>query len=171
MLPMGDQQHHCGDTASVRCAVITVSDSRTVDTDTSGKLIRELLSGHGHTITGWDIVPDDAAVVRQRVRELCDGVARQAVILTGGTGIASRDATIEAIESLFEKRLEGFGELFRTLSFEKIGAAAMLSRAVAGICDDTVIFALPGSTNAVKLAMESLILPQLGHIAGLLTRN
>jgi len=156
---------------SVCCAVITVSDTRTSETDTSGKTICDLLVEHKHTILRYEIVPDDLKLVRQRVRELCDGGTVRVVILTGGTGIASRDSTVEAIESLLVKKLEGFGELFRMLSYKQIGSAAMLTRAVAGVFEETAVFALPGSTKAVKLALESLILPQLGHIAGLLSHD
>lgn len=167
---MSDQHRH-RDVASVCCAVITVSDTRTVETDSSGKTICDLLTEHKHTVSHYEIVPDDAEVVRRGVRDLCGGGTVRAVILTGGTGIASRDSTIEAIEKLLDKKLDGFGELFRMLSYQQIGAAAMLSRAVAGVCNQTAIFALPGSTPAVKLAMGSLIIPQLGHLAGLLSRD
>jgi len=171
---MTDLSHHTRDAASVSCAVITVSDTRTVDTDTSGKTICDLLSEAGHVVSHYEIIPDnpdDPESLRERVRNLSQSENCNAVILTGGTGIASRDSTIEAVEPLLEKKLDGFGELFRMLSYQEIGAAAMLSRAVAGICNDTVIFALPGSTKAVKLAMTSLIIPQISHLAGLLSRD
>ncbi len=133
--------------------------------------IRDLITGHGHNLSNYEIVPDDTNTIGQRVRSSCDNEDCKVVILTGGTGISSRDSTIEAVLPILEKRLDGFGELFRMLSYEEIGAAAMLSRAIGGICNNTAIFALPGSTKAVKLAMESLIIPQLGHIAGLLRRD
>jgi molybdopterin adenylyltransferase len=168
---VSDERHHSSDSASVTCAVITVSDTRTVDTDTSGKTVCDLLSEADHVVSNYEIIPDDPETLRQKVQNLCQDDNCKAVILTGGTGIASRDSTIEAITPLLEKTLDGFGELFRMLSYQEIGAAAMLSRAAGGIYNDTAIFALPGSTKAVKIAMTSLIIPQLGHLAGLLSRN
>ncbi len=164
---MTSDEHRRKDVSSVACAVITVSDTRTPETDTSGALIREMLESRGHGVVGYDIVPDDPERVRERVLSLCDGAAR-VVILTGGTGLAPRDTTHEAISSLIEKRLDGFGELFRMLGYQEIGAAAMLSRAVAGTRGQMVIFSLPGSTAAVRLGMEKLILPELGHLVALL---
>jgi len=152
---------------SVRCAVITVSDSRTAANDTSGALMRELLTAAGHEVVDSAILRDDPETVRRRVRAWCDDPTCQVVLLTGGTGITARDSTVEAIAELFEKRLDGFGELFRMLSYEQIGAAAMLSRATAGACDRTLIFAMPGSTAAVRLAMEQLIVPDLGHLTAM----
>ena len=154
----------------VRCAVVTVSDTRTTDTDTSGKLIRDLLAQAGHEVTSFEILPDDPNRVRRHVAALCADGASHAVLLTGGTGVTARDTTYEAIAELLDKRLDGFGERFRTLSFEQIGASAMLSRAVAGVVGRTAVFAMPGSTGAVRLAMNELILPTLGHFAWLLSR-
>jgi molybdenum cofactor biosynthesis protein B len=171
MPPMPPNDHQAQEVPCVDCAIITVSDTRTPDTDTSGTLIRELLMKSGHRVIGYEIVPDEPSRVRERVAALCAGGACQAVILTGGTGLAPRDTTYEAVASLLEKRIDGFGELFRMLSFQEIGAAAMLSRAVAGVCRGTVVFSLPGSTAAVHLAMERFILPQLGHIVWLLKRS
>lgn len=152
--------------AQVRCAVVTVSDTRTEATDTSGARIRALLAEGGHSLVGSWIVRDEPDRVRARLQQMSPEV--QAVILNGGTGVARRDTTFEAVQSLFDKTLDGFGELFRMLSWEQIGSAAMLSRATAGIADGRVIFSLPGSTAAVELAMSKLILPELGHIVGLL---
>lgn len=153
---------------SVPCAVVTVSDTRTSETDTSGALIRERLIAAGHSIHSTIILPDDSSRVGQHVSELCSDPECRAVLLTGGTGLAARDTTYEAVAALLEKRLDGFGELFRMLSFEEIGPAAMLSRAVAGIRGNTLIFSMPGSTAAVRLAMDRLILPSLVHIVSLL---
>jgi len=150
----------------VRCAVITVSDTRTEATDTSGAKIKELLAGVGHPLVGYWIIADEPELIRARLRQL--PAETQAVILNGGTGLARRDTTFEAVEELLEKTLGGFGELFRMLSWEQIGAAAMLSRATAGIAGGRVLFSVPGSTAAVELAMTKLILPELGHIVGLL---
>lgn len=160
--------HHAQDRPSVGCAVITVSDTRTAADDRSGKLLCELLVAAGHRVLQQQILPDEADLVGIEVTRLIDDAQVQAVLLTGGTGIAARDTTYEAVCAVLEKRLDGFGELFRHLSYEEIGSAAMLSRAVAGTHGNTVIFALPGSTAACRLGAEKLILPQLGHLAALL---
>jgi molybdenum cofactor biosynthesis protein B len=150
--------------------VLTVSDSRTFETDTAGRLIRELLETAGHRVTGSDIVKDEPADVARKVREQLAEPATQVIITTGGTGITSRDGTFEAIDALLEKRLHGFGELFRMLSFHDIGSAAMMSRAMAGTAWQKAIFVLPGSPNAVRLAMTRLIIPELGHVVQQLNR-
>jgi molybdenum cofactor biosynthesis protein B len=148
----------------VRCHIVTISDTRTEATDTSGRAIAELLEASGHHVSGRTIVKDDPAQVRRAVeRELANHDV-DAIITTGGTGISSRDNTFEAVDSLLEKRLDGFGELFRMLSFEQIGAAAMMSRATAGLAARRIVVALPGSEQAVRLAMERLIIPELGHL-------
>ncbi len=163
-------EHRAAAPATISCYVLTVSDSRTPDTDTSGRAIRELLEGAGHSITGHAIVKDDREAVIGRVTRAIADAETQVVITTGGTGITSRDGTYEAISTLLDKRLDGFGELFRMLSFQEIGAAAMLSRATAGTASRTAIFVLPGSENAVRLAMTRLILPELGHVVQQLDR-
>jgi molybdenum cofactor biosynthesis protein B len=148
---------------SVRCFVVTVSDTRTEATDTSGRAIVDLLEAAGHTVAGRTIVRDDADLVRDTiVRQLASDV--QAIITTGGTGITSRDSTYETISSMLQKRLDGFGEIFRMLSYEQIGAAAMMSRACAGLVAGRIVVALPGSEAAVRLAMEKLLVPELGHM-------
>lgn len=154
--------------ASVRCFVLTISDSRTEANDTSGDLIVELLTSHKHGVVGRALVKDDPAAVQHALRSNL-GVA-QVVITTGGTGITSRDSTYEAISQLLDKRLDGFGELFRVLSFQEIGSAAMLSRACAGTIGGTAVFSLPGSEHAVRLAMTKLILPEIGHVVRELSR-
>src|SRR5262249_20074299 len=156
--------------ASVRCFVLTVSDTRTEATDTGGAAIRELLESAGHVVTGAAIVRDDPEAVTGTVARQLSDAATQVIVTTGGTGITSRDGTFEAIDRLLEKRLTGFGELFRMLSFEQIGPAAMMSRAVAGTVNGKAIFVLPGSPNAVRLAMTKLILPELGHVVQQLSR-
>jgi len=153
----------------VDCAVLTVSDTRRPENDESGLLIADLLSSNGHFVVQREILPDDPDRIQARVVDWCESKTCGAVLLTGGTGLAPRDSTYEAIAGLLEKRLDGFGELFRMLSYEEIGAAAMLSRAVAGSRGPVFIAALPGSPAAVRLALEKLILPQLPHIAALLT--
>jgi molybdenum cofactor biosynthesis protein B len=158
-----DTPHHQGGDRPVACAIVTVSDTRTMDSDTSGARIRELLETAGHRITEYSIVPDEPSIVRERVVELIAEGA-EAVIVNGGTGIAPRDTTYEAVVGLLDKRLEGFGELFRSLSYAEIGAAAMLSRAMAGVSRRTIVVSLPGSTKAVELALQKLLLPVLGHM-------
>ena len=146
----------------VRCAVITVSDTRTQETDKSGTLIKSLLAEKGFELVHYQIVPDEPEEIVQLLESL-PGKA-EAILFNGGTGISKRDRTFEAISSRLEKTLPGFGEIFRVLSYEEIGAAAMLSRATAGLYNNTLVFSMPGSSNAVGLAMEKLILPQLKHL-------
>jgi molybdenum cofactor biosynthesis protein B len=160
--------HRADAPASVRAFVLTISDSRTEATDTSGAAIVEALTGAGHVLTGRKLLKDDPGPVTNAVRSAT--VSADVIITTGGTGITSRDSTFEAISKLLEKRLDGFGELFRMLSYEEIGAAAMLSRACAGTIRRTAVFSLPGSEKAVRLAMIRLILPELGHIVRELRR-
>jgi molybdopterin adenylyltransferase len=144
--------------------IVTVSDTRSLETDTSGQLIASLLEEGGHRVVGRALLKDEPGDVRRTVTALVNDGAVDVVITTGGTGITARDSTFEAIDSLLQKRLVGFGELFRMLSYHEIGAAAMLSRATAGLTGRTVILVLPGSEHAVRLAMEKLILPELGHL-------
>ncbi len=167
---MSHTAHKAQAPASVSCYVLTVSDSRTPETDTGGKAIRARLEEAGHTVSGHVIVKDDPTQVSALVRAQLAEPATQIIITTGGTGITSRDDTYEAIDALLEKRLTGFGELFRMLSFQDIGPAAMMSRATAGTAWGKAIFVLPGSPSAVELAMTKLILPELGHIVQQLRR-
>jgi molybdopterin adenylyltransferase len=148
--------------------VLTVSDTRTVDDDTSGNLCIELCRAAGHEVTGRQILPDDPS----RVETHCRGIAGEvdAILVNGGTGVSSRDTTYEAVVRLLEKRLDGFGELFRMLSFSEVGSKAMASRAVAGVYGKTLLFSMPGSTKAVRLAMEKLVIPELGHLVGELNK-
>ena len=158
------RDHKASAPRSIGCFVLTISDSKTPETDTSGSLIRERLSGAGHTVVGHAIVRDEPAQVTALIRKGCDDPGVEAFILTGGTGVTSRDSTFEAVEALLDKRLTGFGELFRMLSYEEIGAAAMLSRAQGGVVRGRALFSLPGSPNACRLALDKLILPELGHV-------
>ncbi|HEV8472388.1 MAG TPA: MogA/MoaB family molybdenum cofactor biosynthesis protein [Methylomirabilota bacterium] len=158
------REHKATAPKTVGCFVLTVSDTKTPDTDTSGGIIRDLLTSAGHRVAGSAIVRDEPADVARVVREACADPGVQAVIVTGGTGITSRDSTYEAIEALLDKRLPGFGELFRMLSFQEVGAAAMLSRAQMGIHARRIVVSLPGSPNACRLALEKLLLPELGHL-------
>jgi molybdopterin adenylyltransferase len=158
------REHKANAPASVGCFVLTISDSKTPETDTSGALIRELVTAAGHRVTGHAIVKDEPEQVAAVIRSGCAAPSVDAFILTGGTGITSRDSTYEAIEALLDKRLSGFGELFRMLSYEEVGAAAMLSRAQGGVVQGRVLFSLPGSPNACRLALERLIIPELPHL-------
>jgi len=157
-------EHRATAPRSVGCWVLTISDTKTPETDTSGALIRKLLLDAGHEVVGSTIVRDEPKDVQRVIREACATDAVRAVIATGGTGITSRDSTYEAIEALLDKRLPGFGELFRMLSYEEVGAAAMLSRAQLGIHARRIIVSLPGSPNACRLALEKLLIPELPHL-------
>jgi molybdopterin adenylyltransferase len=158
------REHKATAPKSVGCFVLTVSDTKTAETDTSGALIRDLLSAAGHRVVDARIVRDEPAEVALIVRDACARAEVQAVVVTGGTGITSRDSTYEAVEGLLDKRLPGFGELFRVLSFQEIGAAAMLSRAQMGLHARRIVVSLPGSPNACRLALEKLVIPELGHL-------
>jgi molybdenum cofactor biosynthesis protein B len=165
---MSVHEHHRGHGAHLhlKFAVLTASDSRTAANDTSGDLIREALTKAGHEVAFSAVLSDNLEQLRASVLEHLPQL--DGVIITGGTGIGPRDVTIEAIRPLFEKELEGFGELFRMLSFQEIGSAAIMSRASAGIIKRRLVVALPGSPAACRLAMERLLIPELGHIGGLL---
>ena len=165
---MSVSDHRRDAPASITCFVLTISDTRTEATDTSGTAIVQALEQANHQVTGRQLVRDEPETVRDVVLEQAGTV--DVVITTGGTGLTSRDSTYEAIAGVLHKRIDGFGELFRALSFADIGSAAMLSRACAGTIDRTAIFSLPGSENAVRLAMTRLILPELGHIVRELRR-
>lgn len=157
---------------SISIAILTVSDTRDQATDESGGLIRKLAHEKGLEIEAYEIVKDDAAEIRQAVERLLKMESVDAVITTGGTGIAKRDVTLEAVAPLFEKELAGFGELFRFLSYtEDVGSRALLSRAAAGTVGSKALFVLPGSRGAVRLAMEKLILPELRHLVFELTKH
>ena len=164
---MGHQEHEqrARDELSthVRCAVLTISDTRTFETDTSGAAIRAALTQAGHDVVRYTLVRDEPEQIEALVG-ICVADGCKLIITNGGTGIARRDSTFEVIDGMLEKRLPGFGELFRMLSYQEIGSAAMLSRATAGVHGGALIFCLPGSTNAVRLALEQLIVPQLAHL-------
>lgn len=161
---MSSTAHRAAAPAAVRCFVITVSDTRTEATDTGGRAVIDLLTAAGHIVEGRRILRDEPAQVAALVREQAASGRVDAIITTGGTGITRRDSTFEAIDGLLDKRLPGFGELFRMLSFQEIGAAAMLSRACAGIHQGCVVVSLPGSEHAVRLALTRLLVPELGHL-------
>jgi len=163
------RDHHQEDSAVVRVGVITVSDTRTESDDTSGQRIRDLARAAGHEVAFYKIVKDDPDSIVGLIR-LPPSLA-DVIITNGGTGLAPRDTTFEAVSRLIQREIPGFGEIFRMLSYSEVGAAAMLSRAVGGLVGDRVVFCLPGSTKAVELAMVKLILPQIGHLVGLVGRR
>lgn len=164
--PSSPHHHHRrAATASVPTAVIAVSDTRDLASDEGGALIAELLESAGHPVTQREVVPDDADRIEAALSRALEREDTRAVILTGGTGVAPRDVTPDAVEPLLDREIPGFGELFRWLSYQEIGPAALLSRALAGVAEGRVVFALPGSKGGVRLAMEKLILPEIGHLA------
>ncbi len=159
------EEHRAEAPRDVRVFVLTVSDTRNEINDASGNLIQELLAQAGHQLVGSLIVSDEAPAISEAVQRATDGISDpEAIIVTGGSGIGVRDVSPEALRPMLTKELPGFGEVFRVLSFEEIGAAAMLSRAFAGVMGRTLLFVLPGSPNAVRLAMKKLIVPELGHL-------
>jgi len=164
------EEHRRNSPDCIRCAVVTVSDSRTLEQDFSGRTMVELLESEGHQVIERTIVPDEPTILTELVQRFSQSSDIDAVLFTGGTGIAARDQTTDAIASLLTKELPGYGELLRMLSYQEIGAAAMLSRAIGGIVDQTVVLTMPGSTAAVRLAMHKLILPELKHMVSLAGR-
>lgn len=168
---MGHHEHRQSAPQHVSIVIITVSDTRTQDSDESGRLTRSLCEAAGHTIADQVIVKDDAAAITAALQRMVRRPEIGAVLINGGTGIAPRDVTCEAVTAALDRRLDGFGELFRSLSFKQIGAAAMLSRAVGGLIGPTAVFAMPGSPAAVRLALESLVLPEIGHIIAEARKN
>ncbi len=163
---MANHPHPDTPRTTVNCAVITVSDTRTIETDKSGQLIHELLEGANHNITAYAIIKDEPTLIQTEIEKLKERTDVDVIILNGGTGIAPRDTTYDAIEKLLEKTLPGFGEIFRYLSYQEIGSRAIASRATAGTYQGKLIFSVPGSSNAVRLAMEKLILPEIVHLVG-----
>jgi molybdopterin adenylyltransferase len=160
------EEHHRHGHKGLKAGVVTASDSRSAETDESGRLIRDLLIAAGHRVEYYEVLPDDPSRIRQALLDNLRNL--DAIIVNGGTGIAPRDSTIEVVRMLLDKELEGFGELFRYLSYQEIGSAAMLSRALAGVAAGKIVAALPGSPDACRLAMEKLLIPELGHMAHLL---
>jgi molybdenum cofactor biosynthesis protein B len=163
---MSAHEHHQEPRRSLKIGIITASDTRTSGDDESGNIIRTAVTAAGHRVLHYEIIRDEpdriAAAVIERIGDL------DAMIINGGTGISPRDATFEAVKRLLDKELEGFGELFRMLSYNQIGSAAFLSRATAGVCRGKILVSIPGSPSACRLAMEKLLIPELSHMAGLL---
>jgi molybdenum cofactor biosynthesis protein B len=158
------KQHEAQGPSSVRCAVITVSDSRTLETDTGGKAVIDHLTAAGHSVVCREIIPDEPERMRPLLAALRDRDDVDVILLTGGTGITSRDQTYETVNGLLDKPLPGYGEIFRMLSYQEIGPAAILSRAVGGLMGPKVVLTMPGSPAAVRLAMEKIIVPQIPHL-------
>ncbi len=163
-------EHKSQAPSTIGCMVITCSDTRTPETDVSGQRIMQMLKDAGHTVVRYIIVKDDPGQVQFRIAQGTANEAVQAIILTGGTGISRRDSTFEAVDEMLDKRLDGFGELFRYLTYQEIGSPAIMSRATAGVVEHRVLFSIPGSEHAARLAMEKLILPELGHLVQQLSR-
>jgi molybdenum cofactor biosynthesis protein B len=161
---MSHQEHRQQAPDSVRCAVITVSDTRTPDNDTSGQFMQQALTHAGHSVSAYTIVRDEPEEIRRLLQHFVQAPDTDAILLSGGTGLSRRDGTYEVVQACLDKELTGFGELFRYLSYQEIGAAAMMSRATAGVAHGTVIVSMPGSSAAVRLAMEKLIVPELAHM-------
>jgi molybdenum cofactor biosynthesis protein B len=161
---MRSQPHPDSAEMTVNCAVVTVSDTRNPETDKSGKLIQDLLLSAHHLIADYQIIKDEPEQIQAYIEIISKTQNVDAIIFNGGTGIAPRDTTYDAIANLLEKTLPGFGEIFRFLSYQEIGSRAIASRAVAGIYQNKIIFSLPGSSNAVRLGMEKIILPEIVHL-------
>ncbi|SMF82079.1 molybdenum cofactor biosynthesis protein B [Paenibacillus uliginis N3/975] len=157
-------EHRQQSPETISCMIVTVSDTRTPETDESGQLIKTSLEEAGYSVVKHIIVKDDYDAIRELIYEASSNPTVEALLLTGGTGISNRDSTYEAVSSLLDKELSGFGEIFRYLSFEEIGAAAILSRAIGGTVGNTAVFSMPGSRGAVRLAMERILLPELRHV-------
>lgn len=167
---MSYQEHRQKSPQSVNCAVLIISDSRTEQDDESGRLIKQKLSQNGHQVMAFSLLKNDAESIKKKITELLGQADLQVIIASGGTGVSHRDVTVETISPMLEKKLDGFGELFRFLSYQEIGSASMMSRALAGVVGGKVILCLPGSLGAVTLAMDKLILPEIGHMVREATR-
>lgn len=167
---MSYREHREQSPQNLGCAVITVSDSRTEQTDKSGDFIKKRLAESGHKVTGYALLKNEPATIRKTISEFLEKPETQVIITTGGTGLSRRDVTVETVSPMLEKKLDGFGELFRSLSYEEIGTAAILSRAVGGVIKCKVILCLPGSLGAVTTAMERVILPEVRHMVREATR-
>jgi len=167
---MGYHEHKHSALESVNCAVVIISDSRTEQDDESGKLIRQRLTDHGHKVMSYGILKNDVDAIRAKIEELVEQAELQVIITSGGTGASHRDVTVDTIEPMLEKRLDGFGELFRHLTYQEIGTGSILSRAVAGVIGVKVVLCFPGSLNAATLVMDKVILPEIGHLVREATR-
>ena len=161
---MSYQEHKQKAPQSVSCAVLTISDSRTEQDDESGRLIRQKLSLNGHRVVAYSVLKDEADSIEKKIYELLTEEELQVIVTNGGTGVSHRDITVETISSILEKKLDGFGELFRFLTYQEIGTGSIMSRAIAGVARGKVLLSLPGSPKATELAMDKIILPEIGHL-------
>ena len=161
---MGEAEHKEKAPDHVRCYVLTVSDSRSEASDFGGQLVRELLKDAFHKVVGYSVLKDDKVKIQKAVEKLAADARVDAILVTGGTGIAPRDVTVEALVEIFDKKIEGFGQVFRNLSYADIGSAAILSRATAGVVQKKIVVAMPGALGAVRLAMADILLPEIGHM-------
>jgi molybdenum cofactor biosynthesis protein B len=167
---MGYHEHKEHSVQNVSCAVITTSDSRTEKDDESGKLIKQRLTDNGHKVAYYTILKNEATIIKQKVEELLRRDDVQVIITGGGTGLSKRDVTVNTIAPMLEKQLDGFGELFRQLTYQEIGTGSIMSRAIAGVAGGKVIICIPGSIGAATLAMDKIILPEIGHLVREVTR-
>ncbi len=167
---MGYQEHKKKAPQRVSCAVLTISDSRTEQDDESGKLIKQRLSDHGHRVISYAILKNEADSIKKKIDELLRQEGLEVIITSGGTGVSHRDITVETVSPILEKKLDGFGELFRFLSYQEISTTSIMSRAIAGVTGGKIILCLPGSPEAAKLAMDKVILPEIGHLVREATR-
>ena len=167
---MSYQEHKQKAPQSVSCAVLTISDRRTEQDDESGRLINQKLTQNGHRVLAYSILKNEAEAIRKKIDELLRQEELQVIIASGGTGVSHRDVTVETISPILEKKLDGFGELFRFLAYQEIGTGSIMSRAMAGVVGGKVILCLPGSLGAANLAMDQIILPEIGHLVREATR-
>ena len=167
---MGYHEHKEKAPRSVSCAVLTISDSRTEQDDESGGLIKKRLAENGHQVMSYSILKNDAAAIKNKMHDLLEQAELQVIIASGGTGISHRDITVDTVEPVLEKGLDGFGELFRSMSYQEIGTGSIMSRAIAGVARGKVVICLPGSLGAATLAMDKIILPEIGHLVREATR-
>lgn len=167
---MGYHEHKHHDVQNVSCAVITTSDSRMEENDESGKLIKQHLTDNGHKVTYYTIVKNDSLLIKRMIMELLNRDDIQVIITSGGTGLSKRDVTVNTVAPMLEKTLDGFGELFRQLTYQEIGTGSIMSRAIAGVSNGKVIICIPGSLGAATLAMDKIILPEIGHLVREATR-
>lgn len=167
---MSHHEHKELSPKSVNCAVLTVSDSRTEETDESGRLLKQRLADNGHAVLFYALLKNDAGAIRETLENLISRADIQVIMTTGGTGVSRRDVTVETVSPLLEKKFDGFGELFRYLTYQDIGATSVMSRAMAGVVRGKVVICLPGSLGAVTLAMDRVILPEIGHMVREATR-
>jgi molybdenum cofactor biosynthesis protein B len=161
---MGEAEHKEKAPDRVRCYVLSVSDTRTEENDFGGQLVKELLKDNFHRVVGYSIVKDDKAKIQTAVKKLAADDRVEIILVSGGTGISPRDVTVEALEEIFDKKIDGFGQVFRSLSYAEVGSAAILSRATAGVIERKVVVSMPGALEAVRLAMIDILLPELGHM-------